>query len=61
LGIYEIRGATFDGRNFRPWNGEKWGFTYGEEDLKRLDMALSELGFIRDHGEDMTGWRGVQK
>lgn len=60
-GFYEIRDAGFSGRNFRPWNGEKWSYTYSKEAMDRSGLQLFEMNYFREHGQDMTGWRGVQK
>lgn len=55
VGVYEIRGARFSGRNYRRWNGLGWGGTYAAPSK----LAQTDTGTLYLHGQDMTGWRGL--
>ena len=57
-GIYEIKGSSLGGKNFRIWNGRQWSHTYGKADYFN---GCSDPLFTYNHGEDMTGWRGIEK
>lgn len=56
-GVYQIRGASFYEPNYRRWNGNGWSETYETPSGSvQSDMRLSYK-----HGQDMTGWRGIEK
>lgn len=57
-GVYEIKGSILGGKNFRTWNGSRWSLTYGSA---AAFSGYSEKFFPYNHGEDMTGWRGIEK
>jgi hypothetical protein len=54
-GVYEVRGTSFDERNFRRWNGSGWGSTFGAPSV----ICQQDESVLYRHGEDMTGWRGL--
>jgi hypothetical protein len=56
-GVYEIRGSRFESPNFRRWNGYGWSETYSAPDIH---CQVRNESFYK-HGEDMTGWRGIEK
>lgn len=57
VGVYEIRGVagvSKTERVYRCWNGRMWGYAeYIPSRCKPVDAW--------DHGENMTGWRGIEK
>ena len=58
VGVYEIRNpwpVKNPGKTtFRYWNGQAWG-------LACSLPSLCRPGNYWKHGENMTGWRGIEK
>lgn len=57
VGVYEIQGTRFRGQNYRHWDGCGWSETYRSP----VDFCQSEKLMLYKHGQDMTGWRGIEK
>lgn len=57
-GVYEIRDPWprqgIEETAFRYWNGRTWGLACG-------DPSLCRPGDYWNHGQSMTGWRGIKK
>lgn len=58
VGVYQIRDPwtqqSIGKTTFRHWNGRRWG-------LACSDPSLCRPANYWNHGQEMTGWRGIKK